>query len=256
MQATKTQATKTQAAHSQTAKSRNRTASLALSSLAFGMVFGLTYSPLAGTPVKAQSAPAPATASDKYQPAETSVAVLPVLNQTKGGWDDLKDREDEKGEQELVKHFQECGFPLVDDAQITRSLSALGMDPQTFARQFPEALIKSDALSKIGKAANARLVALLVITDARSGSHFSLFGNFHKEGGATVKLWLVDVAENRAILTEVTKSSKSSGAGGFLQMAGTGGSSLSLRAIGGATSAALSDFIKHYPLVSKDEKQP
>ena len=238
----------------QVTRSRNCAASTVLGTLPLVMVLGLTCLHMASTPVMAQSAPPSITASDKYKPAETSVAILPVLNQTKGGWDDLKDREDEKGKQELVKHFQQCGFPLVEDAQITRSLSAIGLNPQQIAHQSPDSLTGSGALYKVGKAVNARLVVLLVITDTRSGNHFNLSNGFCKEGGATVKLWLVDVTENRAILTEVTKSSKSTGASGLIQMAGTGGSSLSIRAIGGATSTALNDFIKHYPLVNNDDK--
>jgi len=195
------------------------------------------------------------TPADKYNPAQTPVAILPVINQTKGAWDDLKARENEKGKQELVLRFREHGFPLVEDALIAKSLSDLGVNPQDMAHQAPDTLTKPETLSKIGQAVNARLIVLLVITDTRSGSHFNLLGGFHKEGGATVKLWLVDAPEDRALLSGVTKSSKSSGSGGLVEMAGTGGSSLSIRAIGGATTTALNQFIKPYPFVkAKDDK--
>ena len=194
-------------------------------------------------------------AAGNYDPAQTQVAILPVMNQTKGVWDDLKARENEKGKQELVLRFREHGFPLIEDALIAKSLSDLGVNPQDMAHQAPDILTKPETLSKIGQAVNARLIVLLVITDTRSGSHFNLLGGFHKEGGATVKLWLVDAPEDRALLSGVTKSSKSSGSGGLVEMAGTGGSGLSIRAIGGATTTALNQFIKPYPLVkAKDDK--
>ncbi|MBV9851288.1 MAG: hypothetical protein JO250_16585 [Armatimonadetes bacterium] len=201
------------------------------------------------TPPPAQ--PIPIIPADKYNPAATPVALL-VINQTKGDWADVKVRQNDKGKQEMAMRFRERGFPLVDDALVTKSLTAMNINLQDVSHQPPDALFKSGTLYQIGQAVNARLVALLVITDTREGKHFNLLSGFSKEGGATVKLWLVDAAEGQPLLKEVTKSSKSSGSSGLIEMMGTGGSSLSIRAIGGATSTALSQFLKPYKTINID----
>lgn len=221
---------------------------LAKAIVAFALLTLLT------APLLAQS-PSPASisrASEKYVPENTVVALLPVVNDTKNKDPNMQARQNEKAQQELEMRFAEHGFKLADTATVTKAVSDLKVDLTDPKQRTPETLYQ------IGKAVNAPLVAFLVVADARSGSKYNplSFGGLKKEGGATVKFWLVDAVADRPLLTEVTKSSKkgTSGFAPWWAASGTSGNSLSVRALGDAVSAASKDFFKPYPVVKKGAK--
>jgi len=107
---------------------------------------------------------APLTRADdkttpQYVPAETTVALIPIINQGGEKNEGFKTKQTENGNKELQKEFAEHGFKIADDAAVAKAVADLKLDLTDEEQQ------KKGNLYKIGKAVNANLVVLAVITD-------------------------------------------------------------------------------------------
>ncbi len=181
-----------------------------------------------------------------YVPAQTTVAILPVLNQSRGDWQGLKDRQTEKAQTELARRFAQSGFSLADTALVANALGDQNLPPGNPAAYTPP------MRAETGRASDADLVAFLVITDSHQGFRHGLaqlLGQ-QREGEAKVQLWLVDTRTGMALVNGQTASGKARGnalANTLLHGIGQGGSDYVIRAVGDAVGQALRGFLQAYP---------
>ncbi len=146
----------------------------------------------------------PARSQDKYLPEHTTVAIVPIVNSGGEKNDGFRTKQTESGNAELVKEFTERGFQPVSSDAVNKAVADLKIDLTDEEQQ------KRENLYKIGKAVNADLVVFAVITDTAQQFHVGVFTN-SREGRAKIKLWLLDVKNEKPILSAVVKEGKSGG---------------------------------------------
>lgn len=185
-------------------------------------------------------------AAPQYVPAQTTVAILPVLNESRGDWQGLKDRQTEKAQTELARRFAQSGFSLADNALVANALGDQNLKPGNMAAYTPT------LLAEIGRASDADLVAFLVITDSHQGFRHGLaqlLGQ-QREGEAKVQLWVIDTRTGKTLANGLTASGKARGnplANTLLHGIGQGGSDYVIRAVGDAVGQSLREFLQAYP---------
>ena len=179
-----------------------------------------------------------------YQPPETTVALIPVINQGGEKNEGYKAKQTENGDKELRKEFTEHGFKIADEAAVTKAIADLKVDLTDEEQQ------KKDTLYKIGKAANADLVVLAVITDTAQQFHQGILSN-SREGKAKVKMWLLDAKAEKPIFSAVTHEGKSGG--GFFAGLDKGSARIII-AVANAERDSLKDFFKPYRKVKTGAK--
>ena len=193
---------------------------------------------LASVPVAArESLPTVAT----YEPRQTRVAILPVINQ--GGEKDAKQRAEQtkRGHQELIHQFKSRGFRLVDEADIIQVCQDNDIDLQD------EEQHKRATFYRIGRAVDADLVVFAVITHVDQRRVLANTSNSQKlEGRASVKTWLLDVKRERPILNAAAWQAGSSRS---LFAEFDSGARHIRNAVGGAMKDVLAAFLKPYPVV-------
>jgi hypothetical protein len=194
------------------------------------------------------AAPAPCAAQTPlYPPSRTTVAILPVVNESDSKSPEMRARQSDKAQQELTAQFAAHGFLLVPDSAVKQAISDAKIDLTDEDQQ------KRDTFYKIGTATHADLVAFLVITDTSQGWKQGFIPK--REGKAKLKMWLVD-ADKQPILSAAVKEAKAS-ANDFMTYAvgsSFGGSEYTIRAIGNGIKDELKDFFKPYPELKSGSK--
>lgn len=171
----------------------------------------------------------------EYVPGNTVVCVLPVIN--KSGEKSAKQNADQaiKAHDRIVALFKERGFIVSPEAAGTDAIKRLDVDIQD------EENYNRATLYKIGAEAKADLMVFAVITNVEQAIERRWTGE-RKQGRATVKMWLLDVKEKKAILSAVSKEASAEGIVGWQK-----GSKQIRDAASRAAGNALSDFLEKYP---------
>ena len=204
----------------------------------------LVWLVLAASPARPLAAQTPTV---KYIPAQTTAAILPVVNQSKGGWQGLKDRQTEKAQTEMARRFALSGFLLAENALVANALGDQNLKTGDLTAYTPT------VLAEIGRASDADIVAFLVITDSHQGFRHGLVQVLgqQREGEAKVRLWLVDTRTGTTLVDGLTASGKARGnplANTLLHGIGQGGSDYVIRAVGDAVGQTLRPFLQAYPV--------
>lgn len=182
----------------------------------------------------------------RYDPAATTVALLPVIDKTGEKLAERRKLQADTGTKNLIELFARRGFKLADPEAVTKAISDLKIDLDD------EEDYRRANFYQIGKAVNADLVIFVVIQETREDTKTSLFKGAEKQGRATVKMWLLDVKRETPILSAVVKEGKAAGAGAFLGGA-LQGTQRRANAVGNAIKEQLEAFLKPYPETKKVE---
>jgi len=206
-----------------------------------------------------------AGSSPEYDPATTHVAIVPLVNASEEKWEKLKERQVTKGNEVLREVFLKRGFQVIDQAVIADAMHRLDIDLSDEEQQ------KRETLYRLGNEVKANLIvfALITGTEQKVRDLISHAGNVpvsvgpvppidditkkvlapfipaRREGNAKLKLWLLDVQKQKAILTAKTAQGRS--IGGYFAFLDKG-SKRQVMAVGDALQLLLKDFLKPYPV--------
>lgn len=189
-------------------------------------------------PVRAADPPA-------YDPAATSVAILPVTDATGEKLAERRKRQADTGYRNLVELFAERGFRIVSPDEVKRAIDEAKLNLED------EEDYRRENFYKVAKAVNADIVAFVLIQDTRMDVKTSLFKGNENQGRAKVKMWVLDAKQEKPILSAFVKEGKAAGASKLFNT--NEGTDRRANAVGNAVKDALSDFLKPYPKV-KDVK--
>ena len=205
--------------------------------------------------------PPPAARADApppYVPAQTTVAILPVVlkldttgdNKDTAKTDPLKDRHVVKAQEELDLQFRSHGFKIADDAAVRKEVADEKLDLTDEENQ------RRAVFYQIGKAVHADLVAFVVIESVSRHNKSNSFMGQQKEGKALLKMWLVDAGAEKPILNAVQHEGKAA-SNAFMDNAigpdTNGYSKFTIRAVGHGIDDMLKDFLKPYPEIKADK---
>jgi hypothetical protein len=146
-------------------------------------------------------------ATHKYVPANTRVAILPVIDRS-GEKDDQRRDQANAVKMEAYDQFFQRGFQLIDEVAVSKAVTDSGINFDD------EEEHRKDSLYKIGKELNADLVMFVVVDQAYSKLKQNLFGN-QREGLAKTRTWLVDVKDQKPLLSAFIREGKSTGNAGL-----------------------------------------
>jgi len=179
-----------------------------------------------------------------YVPANTKVAVLPVINAS--GEKDRKQRIDQVsvGNKELAKQFRQRGFLLTDASVIAQAIADQKIDLND------EENWNRANLYRIGEAAGADLIAFVVIDNVDQKRHGQVGSDKNDElaSRANIKIWLLDVKSHHAILSAVHQEAQAKNP---IFADFDSGSRLIRKSVEGAIRDVLKDFLRTYPNVAK-----
>ena len=174
-----------------------------------------------------------------YVPAETIVAILPVVSATGGAEQAQNERETTQAYRELVKEFTKHGFKLTPEKEIATVIQDTKTDMTDEEQQ------KRGTLYKIARLLKADIIVFAMVTDTKQVEVEKFFATT-KEGQARVKIWCLDVKKEIAIKSAKESLGKSHGR----YFAERTGRALIARACGDAVENAFKLFFKPYPTVN------
>ena len=207
-------------------------------------------------------------AQPHYDPAKTRVVLVPLLNLSGEKWEDLKQRQVDKGNGYLREAFSARGFQAIDPSLLASKMEQLQIDLTDEEQQ------KRAILYEIGRAVGADLIVCALITDTDQSLHRFLeiddsalmcsispdgilpsvadVGRrlldpllpARREGKAKIKLWLLYVKREKPILSAKTAEGRS--AGGYFGFFDKG-SKQQVIAVANALGELLKGFLKDYP---------
>jgi hypothetical protein len=143
----------------------------------------------------------------KYEPDQTTVAILPLVNKAAEYNATFREKTKNKAQQAVSERFTSRGFHVVDAAQVEKCLADMKLDMNERENWRP------DTILAVGKKLGARLVLLPVILDAHSKDNNntlfsgSLFGG-SKEGFASVRTYMADTETGASVLQGERKQGK------------------------------------------------
>lgn len=184
-------------------------------------------------------------AAPTYDPANTTVAILPVINLGTEKDASFKAAQTKAVGDELHKQFADHGFKELDDKAIEDAIASLSLN-LTDEEQHNRATILN-----IGNAAKADLAVFVVINKVYWKRDMGFFTST-KEAHSKISLWLVDLKAKKAILNAKSQESKLGQAEFFRNSVKT--SDLIVKACAKAVKDALADTLKPYP-VSSDKSR-
>jgi hypothetical protein len=147
-------------------------------------------------------AAAAVTAQANRIPAETRVAIVPIVNDSPEPSLEFKQEQAEFGVAHLTNRFQERGFQIVPASEIAAAIQEAQLDfsdRENWTRR---------NLYLIGQKTGADLVVFAVITDSQQRTEQRLFIS-QKVGTASMMVWLLEPKEQRAILSGQTVAGQS-----------------------------------------------
>ncbi len=147
------------------------------------------------------------TALQKYTPANTRIAILPVIDKS-GEKDDQRKDQANAVKMEAYDQFYQRGFQVIDEGTVAKAVTDSGIDFNDAEEH------RKDNLYKLGKALNADLVLFVVVDQAYSKLKHNLFGD-QREGLAKTKTWLVNVKDQKSLLSAFIREGKSTGSTGI-----------------------------------------
>jgi hypothetical protein len=179
-----------------------------------------------------------AAAAATAQPEAPRVALVPVLNLSGEKWEDLKRRQSAKADEYLREQFLLRGFQVVDEREVARAMALLEID---FADEEQQ---KRSTLYELGRKLEVDYILLGVITGTAQAQRDRLFYT-DIEGRTDVKVWFLDVRNERPILSAKPFTGRS---GGNRITIDNRGSDRQIQASANAFRDALKDFFRAFPV--------
>ncbi len=176
----------------------------------------------------------------QLDPGAARVAILPVVDMT-GEKEDQRRDQANAARAEMISQFTERGFQVIDEAAVAKAIQDLGIN---FSDEEDQ---RREPVYKVGKAVGADLVIFVVITQAYAKTKQNLF-NEQREGLAKTKTWLLDVKEEKPVLSAYVWEGKSTGSSGLFSK---GNRSRMGAACGNSVRDVLNDALKAYPRTKK-----
>ena len=180
-----------------------------------------------------------------YEPAKTTVVVMPVVNQT----GKQQGKEENEGAQSatdlLTKAFADRGFVVVSAADVAAYIAEHKLDLKD-----EDSRTKANLLD-VGKALKANIVLCGVLQELSSSMHVSFFST-RKVGKAKLQVKAVDVGSEMYLINDVFEGRKkgSTFAPGFEKAKTTRNASISE-----SVENVLGDLLKPYPVVNKPQEK-
>jgi hypothetical protein len=176
-----------------------------------------------------------------YNPSQTRVALLPVVNLS--GEKDKKQRLDQtkKAAEELYKQFNDRKFIVLADNTVRDTLDDLEIDVED------EENHNRTTLYKIGEKLNVDLVAFVVIQSIAQRRTNLGGGRGRDDDGelvasAVIKIWLLDVPKKQRILSAYRQEAQAKN-NMFASL--DSGARLIRKSVEGAVRDSLKDFFTH-----------
>lgn len=170
------------------------------------------------------------------------VAFLPIQHLSGEKWEDLKRKQIDKGHQYLVNEFKSRGFEVVSADAVKQAVEQSGIDLSD------EENHKRATLFDLGKKLNVDYIFFGVITGTDQKKQDR---NLYKdtEGNCDMKIWLLNVREEKPILSAKVFTGRSGGARLSLD---NKGSDRQVQATANAIRDGLKDFFVDFPKVGKN----
>lgn len=193
-----------------------------------------------------ESATSPHSDTGVYDPATTTVAILPVVDRTGEKVIERRKRQEWTGYYNIAELFHERNFKLASPLAVKKAITDQNLDLQD------EEAYRRDNFYKIADAVHADLVVFVAVMESREDrKRTGIFGNDKNaeiQGRATVKTWLLDAKQRKAIISAVQNEGKAAGVKvGFDTNAGT---RRRANAVGNAIKEQLEDFFAPYKKTS------
>lgn len=180
-----------------------------------------------------------------FVPAKTTVALLPIVDQT-GKRDAELGKAKVKGTKLIEDLFSGRGFQLAKPTDVTDLLAKDKIDLMS------EESRSKDKLSSIGKALGADLLVCCVLQYLDVRMKFVPFSS-RKVGKSKVQVKLLDVNGGTFLVDGIFESKKQ---GNWLLPQASKTKSLGAEAIANSVAAALEDFLEHYKPLPKASQTP
>jgi hypothetical protein len=130
-----------------------------------------------------------------FTPAETKVAVLPVISLTGEQWEKLRQSQIDAVYTESKSLFIKRGFNILDEDIVNTAIADLKVDLTDDSQNY------KDSLYQIGQKVGADIVVFVIITDStqteRQKDPNNIFDD-EKEGQVRIRLWIIDIKNNTA----------------------------------------------------------
>lgn len=184
------------------------------------------------------------TGKPTYKPSETTVAILPIVNQA-GGAEEAKQEQSQEAADFLKFQFAERKFQTLEDKKVQQSVADLRLDLNDSENR------TKVNYAKVAEALSARLVVATVILDMDSAYKFNLLGR-RKEGRAKVEVKVFDAQTQEYVCVQIADGKQK---GNFFFPDFAKSKKLRNVSLAKALEAALKDFLKPYP-PRKQESEP
>jgi hypothetical protein len=192
------------------------------------------------TTTRAQEAP------DHYEPANTRVAILPVINLSGEKNAGFREKQIQATREALHNAFGDRGFVIVDDKSIEDAATAAKIDLNDEEQHTRSTIVN------LGNSVKADLVAFVVINKVWS-KQITNFFSATDEGYAKIAIWLIDLKTEKAILNGIPHQSKEKREAYFRGQEKF--SDLIARACGKAVRESLTPILKPYPIAGKEDRR-
>jgi hypothetical protein len=175
--------------------------------------------------------------SPTYKPPETTVVILPIINQAEGTEESKKEQSQEAAD---FLRFQFVGrkFQVMEDSKVQQAVKDLRLDLND-----SENRTKAN-YAKIAEALGARLVVATVIIEIHSDYKITVLGS-RKVGRAKVEVKVFDAQTQEYVCVQVANGSQK---GQVLFPYLSNAKELRYGALDKAIESGLKDFLKPYPL--------
>lgn len=169
------------------------------------------------------------------------IAVLPIFNIAGEKWQELKDKQIMKGQEYLQTEFGKRDFDIVGAELVNKTLDSMKIDLTDEEQQ------RRSVLFDIGKKLDADYLVFAIITETSQKKQMRAL-YMDTEGQTTVKLWLLDLKDEKPLISAKTFVGRS---GGNRLSIDNKGSDRQIQATANALRDALKEFLSKYPEVRK-----
>jgi hypothetical protein len=167
-----------------------------------------------------------------------TVAVLPVVNVAGANWEQLKARQSNVCNAYLRDQFAARGFKLSPADAMLSEMKREGIDFSDDEQQ------RRAVMFQLGHALHVDYIVLAVITDTRASTNSHILYS-DSIGHASAKIWVLDVAHDKAVVNGRKIDSES---GGSRLAIDNRGSDRQVQAAVNALRDGLKDFLAEWPV--------
>jgi len=177
--------------------------------------------------------------------AAPSVALLPVVNVAGENWEQLKARQSNVCNSYLRDQFTSRGFKISPADAVLKEMKTEGIDFSDDEQQ------RRAILFQLGHALRVDFIVLAVITDTRASTNSHVIYT-DSVGHASAKIWVLDVAHEKAVISGKRIDSES---GGSRLTYDNRGSDRQVQAAVNALRDGLKDFLSGWPAATKPRRR-